>query len=52
MQCEESKKKVQKWFEEARSTYNFIHFSERFKPVLKLVKCNDDTCTIIIEKVG
>lgn len=40
MQSKESKDKVKQWFEDAASTYAFIHWEERFKLVPQLEVIN------------
>ena len=47
--------KVKQWFNDARSTYVFIHWQDqlKLKPKLKLVKNTDmsnDTCTLEVTK--
>lgn len=53
MQSKESKDKVKQWFDEAASTYAFIHWEEYFelKPCLKLINNDSELKTGTIDQI-
>lgn len=47
----DTKKKIESWFLDARSTYNFIHFDDSIKAI-ETENNKDDTITLVLKKVA